>query len=74
MAGKDSIGKAAEAAKAARRNQYVQRLIEDDDLRQNILAAYAASRSALAASASSRWSLRSSKSALVAGLPLCIRP
>lgn len=46
MAGKDGIGKASEAARAARRNRYVQRLIEDDDLRQNILAAYAAARSA----------------------------
>ncbi len=46
MAGKDGMSKAAEAARAARRNQYVQRLIEDDDLRQNILAAYAAARSA----------------------------
>jgi adenylosuccinate synthase len=46
MAGKDGIGKASEAARAARRNRYVQRLIEDEDLRQNILAAYAAARSA----------------------------
>lgn len=46
MAAKDGIGKASEAARAARRNRYVQRLIEDEDLRQNILAAYAAARSA----------------------------
>jgi adenylosuccinate synthase len=46
MAGKDGIGKASEAARAARRNRYVQRLIEDEDLRQNILVAYAAARSA----------------------------
>jgi hypothetical protein len=46
MAAKDGIGKAAEAARAAQRNRYVQRLIEDEDLRQNILAAYAAARSA----------------------------
>jgi anti-sigma factor RsiW len=46
MAGKDGIGRASEAARAARRNRYVQRLIEDEDLRQNILAAYAAARSA----------------------------
>ena len=46
MATKDGIGKASEAAKAARRNRYVQRLIEDEDLRQNILAAYTAARSA----------------------------
>lgn len=46
MAAKDGIGKASEAARAARRNRYVQRLIEDEDLRQNLLAAYAAARSA----------------------------
>lgn len=46
MASKDSRSRAAEAARAAQRNRYVQRLIEDDDLRQNILAAYAAARSA----------------------------
>lgn len=46
MAAKDGMGKAAEAARAAQRNRYVQRLIEDEDLRQNILAAYAAARSA----------------------------
>jgi adenylosuccinate synthase len=46
MAAKDGIGKASEAARSARRNRYVQRLIEDEDLRQNILAAYAAARSA----------------------------
>jgi len=46
MAGKDGIGKATEAARAARRNRYVQRLIEDEDVRENILAAYAAARSA----------------------------
>jgi adenylosuccinate synthase len=46
MAGKEGIGKASDAARAARQNRYVQRLIEDDDLRQNILAAYAAARSA----------------------------
>jgi hypothetical protein len=46
MAAKDSIGKASAAARAARGNQYVQRLIEDDELRGNLLAAYAAARSA----------------------------
>jgi adenylosuccinate synthase len=46
MSGKEGAGKAAEAARAARRNRYVQRLIEDEDLRENILAAYAAARSA----------------------------
>jgi hypothetical protein len=46
MAAKDSIGKASAAARAAQRNQYVQRLLEDEELRGNLLAAYAAARSA----------------------------
>lgn len=46
MASKDRLGKASEAAKAAQSNRYVQRLIEDEDLRANLLAAYGAARSA----------------------------
>jgi len=46
MSAKDRIGKAGEAARAAQRNQYVQRVIEDEQLRSNLLAAYAAARSA----------------------------
>jgi hypothetical protein len=46
MAAKDSIGKASAAARAAQRNQYVKRIIEDEELRANLLAAYAAARSA----------------------------
>ena len=46
MAAKDSIGKASAAARAAQGNQYVKRLLEDEDLRANLLAAYAAARSA----------------------------
>ncbi len=46
MASKDRLGKASEAAKAAQENRYVQRLIEDDELRANLLAAYGAARSA----------------------------
>lgn len=46
MAAKDGMSKASEAAKAARRNRYVQRLVEDEELRENLLAAYAAARSA----------------------------
>jgi hypothetical protein len=46
MAAKDSIGKASAAARAAQQNQYVKRLLEDDELRGNLLAAYAAARSA----------------------------
>ncbi len=46
MASKDGFGKASEAAKAAQNNPYVQRLIEDDELRANLLSAYGAARSA----------------------------
>jgi len=46
MASKDRLGKASEAAKAAQENRYVQRLIEDDELRANLMAAYGAARSA----------------------------
>jgi hypothetical protein len=46
MASKDRLGKASEAAKAAQSNRYVQRLIEDEELRANLLAAYGAARSA----------------------------
>ncbi len=43
MASKDRLGK---AAKAAQDNPYVQRLIEDEELRGNLLGAYNAARSA----------------------------
>jgi hypothetical protein len=46
MAAKDTMGKAGEAARAAQRNQYLQRLLADDELRSNLLAAYGAARSA----------------------------
>jgi hypothetical protein len=46
MAAKDSIGKASTAARAAQRNQYVKRVLEDEKLRANLIAAYAAARSA----------------------------
>ena len=46
MAAKDRIGKASEAARAAQSNQYVQRLIEDEDLRASLLTAYGAARNA----------------------------
>lgn len=48
MAAKDGIGKASTAARAARSNRYVQRLLEDEDLRRNLIAAYGAARSAYA--------------------------
>ncbi len=46
MAAKEKIGKASEAARAAQRNRYLQRLIEDEQLRGSLLAAYGAARSA----------------------------
>jgi uncharacterized membrane protein YccC len=46
MAARDKIGRASEAARAAQRNRYVQRLIEDQELRANLITAYAAARSA----------------------------
>jgi hypothetical protein len=44
MAAKDSIGKAAR--EASQHSRYVQRLVEDEDLRNNLLAAYGSARSA----------------------------
>jgi hypothetical protein len=46
MAAKDSFSKAGEAARAAQSSRYIQRLVEDEELRSNLLAAYAAARSA----------------------------
>jgi len=50
MAAKDrsgsGFGKAGDAARAARRNRYIERLIEDQELRGSLLAAYGAARSA----------------------------
>ena len=46
MAAKDRISKAGEAARAAQRNRYLQRLVEDEELRGTLLAAYGAARSA----------------------------
>jgi hypothetical protein len=46
MAAKDSIGRAGEAARAARRNKYLERLLEDEELRGSLLTAYGAARSA----------------------------
>ena len=46
MAAKDSIGRAGAAARAARRNKYLERLLEDEELRGSLLAAYGAARSA----------------------------
>jgi ferric-dicitrate binding protein FerR (iron transport regulator) len=46
MAAKDRIGKAGEAVRAAQRNRYLQRLIEDEELRDSLRTAYGAARSA----------------------------
>ena len=46
MAAKKKAAAAAGAAKAARDNAYVRRLVEDDDLRDNIADAYEAVRKA----------------------------
>jgi hypothetical protein len=46
MAARDKIGKAGEAARAAQRNRYLQRLLEDEQLRGSLLAAYGAARNA----------------------------
>jgi hypothetical protein len=44
--GGGGFGKAGEAARAARSNRYIERLIEDEELRGSLLAAYGAARSA----------------------------
>ena len=46
MAAKDRISKAGEAARAAQRNRYLQRLVQDEELRGTLMAAYGAARSA----------------------------
>jgi hypothetical protein len=46
MAAKDRINKAGEAARAAQRNRYLQRLLDDDELRSSLITAYGAARSA----------------------------
>jgi hypothetical protein len=46
MSARDRIGRAGEAARAAQRNRYLQRLVEDEQLRGNLLEAYGAARSA----------------------------
>jgi hypothetical protein len=46
MAAKDSFGKATEAARAAQSSKYLQRLIEDEELRANLITAYGSARSA----------------------------
>ncbi|HLM84949.1 MAG TPA: hypothetical protein VK272_02035 [Solirubrobacteraceae bacterium] len=46
MTAKNRFGKAGDAARAAQESRYLQRLLEDKELRSNLLSAYAAARSA----------------------------
>jgi hypothetical protein len=46
MAAKKKVAKAGAAAYAARKNPYVQRVVEDEELRQNLWQAYEAARAA----------------------------
>jgi hypothetical protein len=46
MAAKKKVAKAGKAAAAARYNPYVQRLIDDENLRQNVVEAYESLRGA----------------------------
>jgi hypothetical protein len=46
MAAKRKMSKAEQAAKAAQNNQYLQRLLEDEDLRATLYNAYGAARNA----------------------------
>ncbi|HEV2980081.1 MAG TPA: hypothetical protein VGX51_01510 [Solirubrobacteraceae bacterium] len=46
MAAKDRIGQAGEAVRAAQRNRYLQRLMQDEELRGTLLTAYGAARNA----------------------------
>jgi uncharacterized membrane protein YccC len=46
MAAKDRFGRAGGAARAAQQNPYLQRLIDDEELRSSLLSAYEAARSA----------------------------
>jgi hypothetical protein len=46
MAAKRKMSKAEQAAKAAQNNQYLQRFLEDEDLRTSLMDAYGAARNA----------------------------
>lgn len=46
MAAKDRFGKAGDAARSAQQSRYIQRLIEDEELRTSLLSAYGAARGA----------------------------
>jgi hypothetical protein len=46
MAAKDRFSQAGEAVRAAQRSRYLQRLLQDDELRGNLITAYGAARNA----------------------------
>ena len=46
MAAKDKAAKAAAAAQSAKENPYLQRIIQDEDLRDNMVVAFEAARNA----------------------------
>jgi len=46
MAAKDRIGRAGEAVRSAQSNRYLRRLVEDEELRDTLRAAYGAARNA----------------------------
>lgn len=46
MAAKNKVKKAGNAAQAARENQYLQRFLQDQELRDNIVSAYGSARNA----------------------------
>jgi hypothetical protein len=46
MAAKDRFSQAGEAVRAAQRNRYLQRVLQDDELRGSLLTAYGAARNA----------------------------
>jgi hypothetical protein len=46
MASKNKLGKASRAAQAAKSNPYLQRLIDDEQVRSSLLSAYEAARGA----------------------------
>jgi hypothetical protein len=46
MAAKDRFGKAGESDYAAEASRYIKRVLDDEELRSNLLSAYAAARSA----------------------------
>jgi len=54
MAKDDITSKAAQAYATARENQYVNRLVEDEELRDNIIAAFTAARTAYGRVSSSK--------------------